>query len=233
MTSAELEQFKRTPKYMKAVLFKHYQNCKSELLKSPHALGLEMEVVEADPGVEFAAGVVTITAKPNEVKTFKIKLRNGRNPEGDENRDPKDPKGIILDKFGLGKEEPVFNLQDDKGLVLGTKLRLKYDKKMKVVVRACSDQIGHYRDPLIVGFYHEIHSDLRRDADGDMAHVLSHMGLELLLKVETREMDELKPTKKFKETKKIKKWRARETVRGRKLETEDLNKLVEVIKLDY
>ena len=62
-------------------------------------------------------------------------------------------------------------------------MRLKYDKKMKVSVKASSSQIGHYRVPVIVGFYHEMHSDQKRDSDGDMAFVVSHMALELLLKV--------------------------------------------------
>merc|ERR1719334_2908201 len=66
--------------------------------------------------------------------------------------------------MGLAKDEPVFQLEDERGLVTkGTKLRLKYDKKMKVSVKASSSQIGHYRVPVIVGFYHEMHSDQKRD----------------------------------------------------------------------
>ena len=212
-TSDELESHKRTSKYNKARLYKYYQSCKADLLKSPHNLGLELEVMEAEPGIEVGegteTGVVTIIAKPNEVKKFKIKLRNGRAPEGDENRDPNNPKGIILDRFGLAKEDSVFQLEDEKGLVNGTKLRLKHDKKMKVTVKASCGQIGHYRVPVIVGFYHEVHSDLQRDRDGDMCHVLSHMAMELLLKVQTDEIRELRPVAPYKEVKRAKRWNVR------------------------
>ena len=237
-TSAELERHRRTPKYNKARLYKYYQSCRAELLKSPHQLGLELEVVEAEAGVEVTeAGLVTIVAKPNEVKRFKIKLRNGRAPEGDETTDPINPKGIILDRFGLAKDEPVFQLEDDKGLVTGTKLRLKHDKKMKVTVKASCGQIGHYRVPVLVGFYHELHSDMQRDQDGEMAHVLSHMGLELLLKVQTDEMKELKPTAPYKEVRKVKKWKAKDRIKAPKPEKDDkdksLNKLDMKLALDH
>ena len=222
-TSAQLEAHKRSSKYNRARLYKYYQSCKSELLRSPHNLGLDLEVTDAEPGIEVgqgsASGVITIIAKPNEAKKFKIKLKNGRSPEGDENRDPNNPKGIILDRFGLAKDDPVFQLEDEKGLVNGTKLRLKYDKKMKVTVKASCGQIGHYRVPIIVGFYHEVHSDMQRDADGDMAHVLSHMAVELLLKVQTDEIRELRPVAPYREVKRAKRWNARGgRVQGHKLE---------------
>jgi len=236
-TSSALEKFKTTPQYQRARLYKYYQSCKDQLMKSPHELGLGIEIDNADPGVETPEdepGLVSIVAKPNEVKKFKIRLRNVRAPEGEEDSDPNSPKGIILDRFGLAKDEPVFQLEDERGLVTkGTKLRLKYDKKMKVSVKASSSQIGHYRVPVIVGFYHEMHSDQKRDGDGDMAFVVSHMALELLLKVQTDEMRELRPVAPYRETKKIKRWRARETIRGKKPELDNtLDQLVKVVKLD-
>ena len=222
-TSAQLEAHKRTPKYNRARLYKFYQSCKADLLKSPHGLGLEVEVIDAEPGIEVGegteSGVVTIIAKPNEVKKFKIRLRNGRAPEGDENRDPTNPKGIILDRFGLAKDDTIFHLEDEKGLINGTKLRLKYDKKMKVTVKASCGQIGHYRVPVLVGFYHEVHSDMQRDADGDMCHVLSHMAMELLLKVQTDEIRELRPVAPYREVKRARRWNVRGgRVGGQRLE---------------
>ena len=186
-TSQQLEEHNKTGKHRQARLYKHYQLNSERLLKNPHDLGLEIELVEQDAGIEYGSepGLVSIVTKPKEVKKFKLKLRNGRAPEGDEDRDPSNPKGIILDRFGPAKEDSVFVFEDEKGLLAGTKLRLKYDKKMKVKVKAMSDQIGHYRVPVLVGFYHETHSDMQRDSDGDMAHVLSHMAVELLLKVQT------------------------------------------------
>ena len=57
------------------------------MLRNPHPLGLEMSVVEADHGVAVDPrhGLVYIEAKPNETKQFKLSLRNGRLPEGNEN----------------------------------------------------------------------------------------------------------------------------------------------------
>lgn len=64
-------------------------------------------------------------------------------------------------------------------------------QKMKVTVKAMGDQISDYRVPVLVGFYHETHSDMQRDSDGNMAYVLSHMGIEMLLKAQTDKMKEL------------------------------------------
>ena len=96
-----LEKFKTTPQYQRARLYKYYQSCKDKLMKSPHELGLGIEIDNADPGVvtpEDEPGLVSIVAKPNEVKKFKIRLRNVRAPEGEEDSDPNSPKGIILDR---------------------------------------------------------------------------------------------------------------------------------------
>jgi len=160
-------------------------------------------------------GLVVITAKPKEAKTFKLKLKNVRPPEGDEDADPRNkPRGIVLESLALAKEDEVFALHDEKGLTLdGTKLRLKYNLKFRVSVRACSSQIGHYRVPIIVGFYHEMHSQKTEEGD---RYVLSHMALELLLKVQTDEMKDLRPTAPFRAPKKARRWNARETVAGKK-----------------
>ena len=217
-TREELEEHNRSKKCQKAKLYKYYQLNKSKLLKSSHELGLEIEVVDQDPGVEVGReeeGVVTIVAKPREQKTFKIKLRNARPPEAPEELDRRQPKGIILDRFGVyGSQAEQFQFEDDKGLVRGTKLRLKYDKKMRVTVRAKSDQIGHYRVPVLIGFYHEVHSQTQYDNEGHEAHVLHHLGLELLLKVQTEEMRELRPRAPFVANKRVRPWRVNSTVRG-------------------
>jgi len=174
----------------------------------------------ADQGVEVGQekGLVVIVAKPNEPKTFKIKLRNVREPEGDEDNDPRNkPKGIVLECLGLAKEEKVFTLHDEKGLTgeSGTKLRLKYNLKFRVTVRACSRQIGHYRVPVIVAFYHEMHS--QKVGQGDNTRfVVSHMAMELLLKVQTDEMKDLRPTAPFRATKRVRKWNVKETIAGKR-----------------
>eukprot|EP00090_Calanus_glacialis_P008453 TRINITY_DN16803_c0_g1_i1.p1 TRINITY_DN16803_c0_g1~~TRINITY_DN16803_c0_g1_i1.p1 ORF type:complete len:987 (-),score=378.79 TRINITY_DN16803_c0_g1_i1:278-3136(-) len=212
-----LADHQETPRHRKNKLYHYYQTHKETLLTSPHELGLEVEVEGADQGVELGQekGLVVITAKPNEAKTFKLKLRNVRVPEGEEDKDPKNkPKGIVLEALGLAKEENVFSLHDEKGLTLdGTKLRLKYNLKFRVTVRACSSQIGHYRVPVIVGFYHEMHSEKVEQGD---RYVLSHMAMELLLKVQSEEMKDLRPTAPFRAPKRARKWHVRETVAGKR-----------------
>jgi len=216
----QLSEHQVTARHKKTRMYHYYQTHKDTLLTSPHELGLEMEVEGADQGVDVGQekGLVVITAKPNEPKTFKLKLRNCREPEGDEDLDPKNkPKGIVLEALALAKEERVFTLHDEKGLTgEGTKLRLKYNLKFKVSVRACSGQIGHYRVPVIIAFYHETHSDKVGQGD-NMRYVVSHMAVELLLKVQTDEMKELRPTAPFRPPKKAKRWNVRETLAGKKV----------------
>ena len=237
-TREELVDHMGSQKYQRAKLYKYYQLNKSKLLKRSHELGLEITVVDANDGVEDGKeeeGVVTIVAKPNQEKTLKIQLRNAREPEGAEERNPSNPKGVILDRFGVfGKEDGVFRFEDQKGLVRGTKLRLKYDKKMKVTVKASSSQIGHYRVPVLVGFYHEVHSQTQYDNVGNSAHVLQHMGLELLLKVQTDEMRELRPKAPFVSKKKAMPWRVTNTVPGTRLEyDESLDLLPKAVALEH
>ena len=236
-TREELVDHMGSQKYQKAKLYKYYQLNKSKLLKRSHELGLEITVENADAGVEDGMeeeGVITIVAKPNEVKTLKIKLRNAREPEGAEETNPSNPRGIILDRFGVfGKEDGVFRFEDAKGLVRGTKLRLKYERSMRVTVKASSSQIGHYRVPVLVGFYHEVHSQTQYDNVGNPAHVLQHMGLELLLKVQTDEMRELRPRAPFVAKKKAMPWRVNNTVPGTRLEyDESLDLLPKTVALD-
>eukprot|EP00092_Neocalanus_flemingeri_P108624 GFUD01139505.1.p1 GENE.GFUD01139505.1~~GFUD01139505.1.p1 ORF type:complete len:1236 (+),score=447.39 GFUD01139505.1:45-3752(+) len=216
---AGLLEHQETGRHKKTRMYHYYQTHKDSLLTSPHELGLELEVEGADQGVEVGQekGLVVITAKPNEPKTFKLKLRNGREPEGDEDNDPRNkPKGIVLEALGLAKEERVFNLHDEKGLTAeGTKLRLKHNLKFRVTVRACSGQIGHYRVPVIVAFYHEMHSEKVGQGE-NMRYVVSHMAMELLLKVQTDEMKDLRPTAPFRAPTRVRRWNVRETVAGKR-----------------
>ena len=64
--------------------------------------------------------------------------------------------------------------------------------------------MGHYRVPVIVAFYHDTaspkaSSDCRR-------FIMSHMGLELLLRVQTPEMASLAPSRPFSQPRRIHEW---------------------------
>ena len=195
-TSAELLEHKMSTDHSQTLVYQRYQKQKHRMLRTPHRLGLEISVFEADPEVTMDPeyNIVYIEAKPNETKQFKLRLRNVRLPEGNENLDPvNDPKGIILDRFGLMKKIPQteaqFVLEDSRGLIAGVKFRLKYNKRITVAVKAVGKQIGLHQVPVLAGFYHETHSDIQRDSDGDMAHVLSHMGIEIILNVKPDRRD--------------------------------------------
>jgi len=225
----ELVAHKQTGKHKKNLIYLCYQKNREALLVSPHQLGLAIEIEGDEQGISLdeEMGVVVITSKPREPKTFKIRVKNIRPPEGEE--DSNNPKGIVLESFQLAREENVFHLHDERGLIdKGQKLRLKYTMKYRVSVRACSAQIGHYRVPVIVGFYNESHSTKTENRWN-----MSYMAVELLLKVQTDEMKELRPKAPFKPPKQIRKWQARETVAGKKVPTErndDLLRKTEELK---
>ena len=133
------------------------------------------------------AGVVSISARPGLPVQFKVRLKNVRQPVVDEvaQNEANRPTGIVLERCGLVRPSSEFTLTDTLGLTneQPTKLRLKYEKRAFVSVVAKAGQVGHYRVPLIVAFYHEIHSDQTMH-EGRMRDVLSHVALELLLKVQ-------------------------------------------------
>ena len=92
----------------------------------------------------------------------------------------------------------------------GRKMRLKAGKRYKISVKASAPHVGVYRVPLLVAFYHDTASP---KVEGGRS-IMSHLALELYLKVQTGEMSNLAPIKPFSQPKKVQNWGGgRDTVR--------------------
>ena len=112
-----------------------------------------MSVVSADPGVVSNEGVVEITGRPGQVQQFKIQLKNDI---GTDAGDADSQVGLVVENVAVPREDEVFRLSDEHNLTSNedTKIRIRRGKRYKVQVTCSSDQVGHYRVPIIVVFYH-------------------------------------------------------------------------------
>ena len=112
--------------------------------------------------------------------------------------------------------DSVFQLSDDHGVTKdlesgekAKKIRLRTGKRYKINVRASASQVGVYRVPLLVAFYHDTASAKVEGvtARGEEARsIMSHLAIELLLKVQTGEMSSLAPSKPFSQPKRVQNW---------------------------
>lgn len=209
-TVTQLTEHQNTSKHKKNRIFHFYQREKKNLLQNPHRLGLEIKPTDVDQGVVYSQeeGLVTITSTPNKTKTFTLLLTNIRTTDLEEERDPTKPKqiGIVVEQVGIARAEKVFQLEDEYGLTgeQPKKIRLRTSKKYRINVKVGSKQVGHYRVPLIIAFYHDTESPKAKD--DPKRWIMDHMGLELLLKVQIPEMDSLAPSKPFSQPKRITNW---------------------------
>ena len=129
--------------------------------------------------------------------------------------------GIVVESMGTPRGEKVFTLTDEHNLTNeeDTKIRIRPGKRYRVMVSCTSNQVGQYKVPVVVAFYHELKS--KRVGEG---YRLSYMAMELLLKVQTEEVISLLPTTPFSPPKKFVPWHTHETVKGKPpimLEVED------------
>ena len=117
--------------------------------------------------------------------------------------------------------DSVFQLSDDHGVTKDLesgerpkKIRLRTGKRYKINVRASASHVGVYRVPLLVAFYHDTASP-KVEAGGEEARsIMSHLAIELLLRVQTGEMSSLAPSKPFSQPKRLQNWGgARDMVR--------------------
>ena len=95
--------------------------------------------------------------------------------------------------FKLSEEANGVNVGVTKILEEGEKnkkMRLRTNKRYKISVKALASQVGVYRVPLLVTFYHDTASPKVVGGD-DATAVRSHMVVELLLKVQTGERSNL------------------------------------------
>ena len=127
----------------------------------------------------------------------------------------------VKKQVGVMRLDSVFQLSEsankqDVGVTRdqesggGRKMRLKAGKRYKISVKASAPHVGVYRVPLLVAFYHDTASP---KVEGGRS-IMSHLALELYLKVQTGEMSNLAPIKPFSQPKKVQNWGVgRDTVR--------------------
>ena len=185
------------------------------MLKSPHQLGLHLSIINADTDESIKlleSGLVEITCKPQEVKEFRIQLKNNSPnslPELSE------PPGLVVTDVGVLRGGEVVQLWDEHSLTQqeDKKIRLKPTKKYKVNARFLGASIGQLAVPFMATFYHETRSE---KVGGRLRN--SSMVLEVLFKVEDEEVRALIPRSVYQppETS-SKKWVGKETVFGRQL----------------
>jgi len=216
-----LLRHKKTSGHMRNFLYKYYQDNKAGMLESPHKLGLGLSVVSTDQGVVVTReqGVVEVTVRPGEVIVFKLQLKNEMSLE--ESGVQEDQAGIVVETVGTPRGEEVIKLTDEHNLTgeEDTKIRIRPGKRYKVTVTCSSNQVGQYRVPILVAFYHETNS--KRVGE---VYRLSHMAMELLLKVQTEEIITMQPVVPFCPPPKFSPWFTYETVKGKapiRLEMED------------
>jgi len=216
----EMTKHKESMKHRRNRLFHVYQHDKEKMLKNPHPLGLEVKIAEQEQGVVHSPveGQVTVTSGPSQPKTFQLVLTNTR--EGDLEEEKEDGKpgqiGIVVEQVGVMRLDSVFQLSDDHGVTKdlesgekAKKIRLRTGKRYKINVRASASQVGVYRVPLLVAFYHDTASAKVEGvtARGEEARsIMSHLAIELLLKVQTGEMSSLAPSKPFSQPKRVQNW---------------------------
>ena len=196
-------------------LYGVFQKRRETLLKSPHQLGLHLSIINADTDESInvlESGLVEITCKPQEVKEFRIQLKNNSPnslPELSE------PPGLVVTDVGVLRGGEVVQLWDEHSLTQqeDKKIRLKPTKKYKVNARFLGASIGQLAVPFMATFYHETRSE---KVGGRLRN--SSMVLEVLFKVEDEEVRALIPRSVYQppETS-SKKWVGKETVFGRQL----------------
>ena len=111
--------------------------------------------------------------------------------------------------FKLSEEANGVNVGVTKILEEGEKnkkMRLRTNKRYKISVKALASQVGVYRVPLLVAFYHDTASPRVEGRGDEVRSIMSHLAVELLLKVQTGEMTSLAPSKPFSQPSKLQKW---------------------------
>ena len=108
--------------------------------------------------------------------------------------------------FKLSEEANEVNVGVTKILEEGEKnkkMRLRTNKRYKISVKALASQVGVYRVPLLVAFYHDTASPRVEGRGDEVRSIMSHLAVELLLKVQTGEMSSLAPSKPFSQPSKL------------------------------
>jgi len=221
LSEDDLSKHRMTNLHRKNYLFWYYQENKRVMVTNPHKLGLSMTVVSQEKGAVTTRdqGLVEVYMRPDEVKVFKLQLKNELVAE--EGEAVEELSGIVVETVGIPRQGEVIKLTDEHNLTTDeeTKIRIRPGKRYKVTVTCSSSQVGQYRVPVIAAFYHEANSE----KEGEV-YRLSHIAMELLVKVQTEDVVALQPVSPFSPPPKFSPWFVHETVKGKAptmLEVED------------
>ena len=178
LSEEDLVTHRKTAKHKKNILYKYYQDNKNDMLSNPHSLGLSLSIVSADQGVNYTRerGLVEVYSNPDEVKVFKLQLKNEINPE--ESGVNEELSRIVVETVGIPRGEDVIKLTDKHNLTTEEDeayIRMKPGKRYMITVTCSSSQVRQYRVPVIAAFYHE--SKSKREGE---EYRLSHIAMELL-----------------------------------------------------
>jgi len=221
----ELKDHQDSPRHHRNHCFNLYQRRRQEMMKSPHHLGLEMSILSKDRGVAMSPdepGLVVVQAAPGTVVNFTVLLKN---TSGDNDKlEDGEKAGIVVQAIDFLKVDPAFEITDKHEVSNREragdkkKIRIPYGVSYKPEITCHAKQRGHTKVPLVITFYHDLRSNFIMDSkvEGDTVVAekrfeLSHMALEVLLKVQTDDMRELKPKAPYKKAKPIAKWTLKDT----------------------
>ena len=175
-----------------------------------HPLGLEVTLVPGDARV--AGGppeAVVVDSHPGERVSFSLQLFNFRPSEvGEEWR------GVVVARVAAPDWQDVLVVTDEHGVTREgeeTRVRLRHGRRYRVTVTCSTRDVGEHRIPVVISFYHDLHSEL---AAGGEDRQLTLLGVEVVVRATTPELLAMLPTQPFQPPAREEPWRARETVRG-------------------
>ena len=200
-------------------LYSIFQKRRKTLLESPHQLGLQLSIMNAekDDSIKvLPSGLVEITCRPQEEKEFRLQLKNNAPNTHEE---LSEAAGLIVTNVGVLRGEEVVELSDEYSITESgeAKIRLKPTKKYKVNAKFQGADIGQMTVPFMATFYHETRSEKVGNRFRN-----SSMVLEVLFKVEDDQVRALIPRSVYQQPEAARdKWVGRETVFGRQLPKPD------------
>lgn len=121
---------------------------------------------------------------------------------------------IAVPSGGVG----VVELEDEHGVTTDeeTMIRISHNKRYKIQVTACCQDVGERRIPIVIVFYHDTYSELAPVAEGaEEEKLVSLMAVEVVVRVHTPELEAMLPLQPYvARERRVEYWRARETVKG-------------------
>ncbi|XP_023327482.1 putative helicase MOV-10 isoform X3 [Eurytemora carolleeae] len=233
--SEELESHHSSPLHKMSKLYYMYSKQKQNFMKNPNPLDLEWELRDCVPGISLSPNqpsVIEVHVDEFTKKKFHLSLKNIRNRNliqpGEEE------KGIVLDSVALLRENPNVKLSDENGVTKELedgrrRVRLLPSRSYKIEVDCGGGEIGQHRLVLLISFYYENRSTPVPGGLG--TYLLSHMAVEIDLRIQNKQIKEFGPTAPYERRPHILNWVVDETLWGPKVEYGGVDRLVRKVSL--